>query len=393
MVRRLQGALNGQKSTVRDRDDDAEMPVDDSIPRDMDDDEVDGDLYSPNDEGEDFVDNMQGMDSTVQDTPLKALILPLYSLLSSEEQAKVFAPVPEGHRLIFVATNIAETSLAIPGISYVVDSGRQKSLNYGNHGVASYDITWISQAAAGQRAGRAGRTGHGHCYQVYSSSLYSRHMDKYELPEVLSRPLEDVVLSMKALGVSNIADFPFPTPPDKEQIQAALKLLAHLGCIDMANPRHVDGKITLLGSAVAKLPLGVRHGKMLLVAAEAGVVDYAIVLISILSEPTSPFVVNGQGNTDPDKDDDDDNTDLDEDPSKRKKVTLWSHKDGDILAAMQATGAYSFAGRGAGGASEKLACRRFCEDNGLHSVVMNRIQTMRRHLAKLMGWLRVLGNS
>jgi len=161
-------------------------------------------------------------------------------------------------------------------VSYVVDSGRQKSRNFNAEtGVASFDIMWISKAAADQRAGRAGRTGPGHCYRLYSSSLYSRHMDSFALPEVLTRPLEDVVLAMKAMRISNVADFPFPTVPDRAQLDAAVKLLANLGCINLSKVEESggDGDITRLGSAVAKLPLGVRYGKMLLVAAQAGILE------------------------------------------------------------------------------------------------------------------------
>ena len=150
---------------------------------------------------------------------------------------------------------------------------------------------WISKAAADQRAGRAGRTGPGHCYRLYSSSVYSRYLDEFALPEVLTRPLEDVVLAMKAMNVSNVASFPFPTPPEQSQINAAVQLLANLGCVDVSEVEELggDGKITPLGAAVAKLPLGVRYGKMLLVAAQARVLDYAIALVAVLSE-SNPFV-------------------------------------------------------------------------------------------------------
>jgi ATP-dependent RNA helicase DHX37/DHR1 len=123
---------------------------------------------------------------------------------------------------------------------------------------------WISKAAADQRAGRAGRTGPGHCYRLYSSSVYSRYLDEFALPEVLTRPLEDVVLAMKTMNVSSVENFPFPTPPQRSQIAAAVSLLASLGCIDVSRSEQDggDGKITMLGAAVAKLPLGVRYGKV-----------------------------------------------------------------------------------------------------------------------------------
>jgi ATP-dependent RNA helicase DHX37/DHR1 len=102
--------------------------------------------------------------------PLKMHVLPLYSLLPTREQMRVFEPPPEGSRLIILATNVAETSLTIPGVRYVIDCGRSKERSYDKEsGVQSYEIGWISKASANQRAGRAGRTGPGHCYRLYSS--------------------------------------------------------------------------------------------------------------------------------------------------------------------------------------------------------------------------------
>jgi ATP-dependent RNA helicase DHX37/DHR1 len=189
-------------------------PKNDAIPREMDDDEFDGDdtNWDDNDEKDTGFDEEIVPPSQDVNIPPHVRVLPLYSLLAVEEQVKVFEPVPENHRLIVVATNIAETSLTIPEISYVVDTGRQKCRNYNcGTGVASYDIMWISKASADQRSGRAGRTGPGHCYRLYSSSLYSRHMDPFTLPEVLTRPLDDVVLAMKAMKIADISTFPFPT--------------------------------------------------------------------------------------------------------------------------------------------------------------------------------------
>ena len=373
--------------------------------RDMDDEEIDGELFENGlrddyeDTSEDFFDD-DGDDPTEnrdgQDRPDKVMILPLYSLLSVQDQAKVFQPIPEETRLIVVATNIAETSLTIPDISYVVDSGRQKCRNYhSGTGVTSYDVMWISKAAADQRAGRAGRTSEGHCYRIYSSSLYTRHMDQFALPEILTRPLEDVVLSMKAMKIDNVAAFPFPTAPNKQQIISATKLLSRIGCVDNSRVEELggDGKITRLGAAVAKLPLGVRYGKMLLVAAQAGVLDYGIIVVAVLSE-SSPFKsqadhfedyaassnINLEGFDEVDR-----NAVLKEKRKERKerRKAKWTHKGGDILASVLAVGAYTYAGRGSTGASEAAACKKFCCDNGLNYVIMQRIQQMRRHLARL----------
>ena len=417
MVRRLRRALGGNRQSsgkgldgshdVRASTDDKNL---DGAPRDLDDEEIDGDIFQ-DDNHDDFDDAGTDIDEEMEEggpsepiasdtkdsIPKRVLVLPLYSMLSTDEQARVFEQVDTSTtRLIVVATNVAETSLTIKDISYVVDSGRQKCRNYhASTGVASYDVMWISRAAADQRAGRAGRTGPGHCYRMYSSSMYSRHMSAFALPEVLTRPLEDVVLAMKAMNVSNVANFPFPTAPDQSQLDAAVKLLANIGCLDVSNieKRGGDGEITSLGSAVAKLPLGVRYSKMLLVAAQAGVLDYAIIMVAVQSE-SSPFqhgYAKGTNQNDEEESNDDlldevdRNAAAEQEEAKRKELSKnkWTHRGGDILAAVHAVGAYTYAGRGAGGVAEKVACRRFCEENGLNPVVMERIQKMRLHLARL----------
>ncbi|KAG7355850.1 ATP-dependent helicase HrpA [Nitzschia inconspicua] len=400
MIKRLKHAFKIEGSARQVSCDVGEQHIDPatgSFPREVDDDEYDGDDLSTDD-----VDSLKSSleDPTIppssdnDNIPLYACILPLYSLLSSEEQSKVFAPVPENHRLIVVATNIAETSITIPGISYVVDTGRQKCRNYNSGtGVASYDIMWISKAAADQRSGRAGRTGPGHCYRLYSSSLYSRHMDSFALPEVLTRPLEDVALSMKAMKISNISSFPFPTPPDRSQIDSAVKLLADIGCLDLSNVERDggDGTITKLGLAVSELPLGVRYAKMLLVAAHSGVLDYAIVAVAALSE-SSPFSSHPSLESSEEKErlpndeaemDNVDSNLIKEREKLMKKKRKWFHSSGDLFAAISAIGAFTYAGRGAGGASEEHAARKFCEENGLNYTIMARIQKMRTHLAVL----------
>lgn len=118
-------------------------------------------------------------------------ILPLYSLLSTQEQMKIFKPPAPGRRLIVLATNIAETSLTIPNIRYVFDCGRSKERKY-NHdtGVQSFEIGWISKSSALQRTGRAGRTGPGHCYRLYSSAVYERDFQEHTKPEILRTPID-----------------------------------------------------------------------------------------------------------------------------------------------------------------------------------------------------------
>ncbi|GKY96443.1 hypothetical protein MPSEU_000603800 [Mayamaea pseudoterrestris] len=396
MVNRLRRALCKADIISQAADIHISQNSDDApTPRDMDDDELDGDLYGPTgdeDEGATELADLQPLIDKDADgnIPRKAYVLPLYSLLSADEQAKIFAPVPDGHRLIVVSTNIAETSLTIPGISYVVDTGRQKCRNFNvQTGVSSFDISWISKAAANQRAGRAGRTSAGHCYRLYSSSMFTRHMKNFAQPEVLIRPLEDVVLAMKAMKISNVSCFPFPTPPAKNQLLSATQLLANIGCLVPSVDPGSDGEITRLGSAVAQLPLGVRYGKILLVGAQAGVLDYIIPVVAVLSE-VSPFKTSGDRSvTTDEKDGDNDDSVLGSDDSEKHEAKTipkkWFVKGGDVLAAVLALGGYTYAGRGAGGASEKAACEKFCEDNGLNPTVMFRIQKMRIHLARLAG--------
>jgi ATP-dependent RNA helicase DHX37/DHR1 len=132
---------------------------------------------------------LDDFDSQIVDEPLH--VLPLFSLLPVVDQLRVFQAPPEGSRLCVVATNVAETSLTIPGIKYVVDCGRVKERVYNKStGVESFEIGWISKASAAQRAGRAGRTGPGHCYRLYSSAVFERDFAQFSQPEILKYPIE-----------------------------------------------------------------------------------------------------------------------------------------------------------------------------------------------------------
>jgi ATP-dependent RNA helicase DHX37/DHR1 len=185
----------------------------------------------------------------------------------------------------------------------------------------------------------------------------------------------------------------FPVAPDRSQIDAAVKLLADIGCLSLSNVERDggDGTITRLGLAVSKLPLGVRYAKMLLVAAEAGVLDYAIIAVAMLSE-SSPFSnhVSPESSEGSEQSKNVDLEDLRSEKTLSKKreqqhakARKWYHSSGDVVAAISAIGAYTYAGKGAGGAAEELANRRFCADNGLNYSVMARIQKMRKHLANI----------
>ncbi|KAK4159357.1 putative ATP-dependent RNA helicase [Cladorrhinum sp. PSN259] len=210
--------------------------------------------------------------------PRRMHILPLYSMLPTKEQMKVFEPPPGGARLIILSTNVAETSLTIPGIRYVFDCGRSKERRYDPvTGVQSFQIDWISKASAQQRAGRAGRTGPGHCWRMYSSAVYERDFPQFSDPELLRMPIEGVVLQLKSMNLQHVVNFPFPTPPDRQSLVKAEKLLAYLSAISSS------GQVTQIGSTMSIFPLSPRFSRILLVGHLHDCLPYTIALVAALS--------------------------------------------------------------------------------------------------------------
>ena len=176
--------------------------------------------------------------------------LPLYSLLSSAKQHRIFEPPPEGTRLCVIATNVAETSLTIPNIRYVVDSGKEKRRDYDPiTGVSQFNIHWISQASAEQRSGRAGRVQAGHAYRLYSSAMFE-NFTVFSQPEILNKPVDQLVLHLKAMNIVKVSNFPFPTPPKADQLEIAEKRLTLMGALTS------DGKV---GYKLLNHPLNVKH--------------------------------------------------------------------------------------------------------------------------------------
>ena len=210
--------------------------------------------------------------------PAKIHVLPLYSLLPTREQLRVFEPPPDGFRLIVLATNVAETSLTIPGIRYVFDSGRSKERKYDQTtGVQSFEVGWISKASARQRAGRAGRMGEGHCYCLYSSAVYERDFAEHAKPEILRMPIEGVVLQLKAMNLQHVKNFPFPTPPDRQRLESSEKLLTYLSAISPTR------QITQIGSTMSIFPLSPRYARILLVGHLHDCLPYTVALVAGLS--------------------------------------------------------------------------------------------------------------
>nr|CAB3451021.1 unnamed protein product [Digitaria exilis] len=190
-------------------------------------------------------------------------VLPLYAMLPASQQLQVFQDIPEGERLVVVATNVAETSLTIPGIKYVVDTGKEKVKNYDHAtGMSSYEVQWISKASASQRAGRAGRTGPGHCYRLYSAAAYGKDelFPEFAEPEIKKIPVEGVVLMLKFMGIHKVVNFPFPTPPNRESLVEAERCLKTLEALYSRD----DGELTPMGKAMAQYPMSPRHSRLLL---------------------------------------------------------------------------------------------------------------------------------
>lgn len=248
---------------------------DDRDVQDYDDGLASGDEEGEDDEAEFEIPEEEGETGT---GPKRMHVLPLYSLLPTKEQMLVFEPPPDGSRLVILATNVAETSLTIPGIRYVFDCGRSKERKYDHlTGVQSFEVGWISKASANQRSGRAGRTGPGHCYRLYSSAVYERDFQEFAEPELLRMPIEGVVLQLKAMNLQNVVNFPFPTPPDKQSLRKAERLLNYLSAINSS------GQVTQIGKTMSIFPLSPRFSRILLVGHQFDCIHYTIALVAGLS--------------------------------------------------------------------------------------------------------------
>eukprot|EP00550_Attheya_septentrionalis_P002543 CAMPEP_0198285030 /NCGR_PEP_ID=MMETSP1449-20131203/4355_1 /TAXON_ID=420275 /ORGANISM="Attheya septentrionalis, Strain CCMP2084" /LENGTH=1204 /DNA_ID=CAMNT_0043982267 /DNA_START=100 /DNA_END=3714 /DNA_ORIENTATION=- len=206
------------------------------------------------------------------------IVLPVYSALPSEMQSRIFERAPPGARKCVVATNIAEASLTIDGIYYVVDPGfsKQKAFN-AKLGMDSLVVTPISQASARQRAGRAGRTGPGKCYRLYTEVAYKNEMLPTNIPEIQRTNLGNVVLQLKAMGINDLLGFDFMDPPPVATLVGAMESLHALGALDD------EGLLTRLGRKMAEFPLEPNLSKMLLLSVDLGCSDEILTITALLS--------------------------------------------------------------------------------------------------------------
>lgn len=317
------------------------------------------------DENEDEVDEkLDEMIASSAGSSQPLWVLPLYSLLSSQKQAKVFQDPPEGTRLCVIATNVAETSLTIPGIKYVVDSGRQKTKFYDKvTGVNAFVVTYTSKAAADQRAGRAGRVAPGHCYRLYSSAVFNDQFIDFSPPEIQQKPIDGLVLQMKSMGIDKVINFPFPSPPDKTQLEMAEKRLKLLGALE--NSKDIS-RVTKLGTTIAAFPVAPRYGKMLALSHQQNLLEYTICIVASLSVQEVLQEVplgNEEGDTG---------------SRWRTKRRAWAGSGnslllGDPMILLKAVGAAEYAH-----SQGKLA--EFCDENGLRLKAVQEIRKLRVQL-------------
>ncbi|KAJ4445445.1 hypothetical protein ANN_07250 [Periplaneta americana] len=301
-------------------------------------------------------------------------VLPLYSLLPSDKQAQVFEPPPEGSRLCVVATNVAETSLTIPNVKYVVDSGRMKTRMYDKvTGVSAFTVTWCSKAAANQRAGRAGRMGPGHCYRLYSSAVFNDQFEQFSVPEIQRKPVDDLLLQMKAMDIDKVVNFPFPSAPDLIQLRSAERRLVLLGALE--EPKKKDdwtSKVTPLGYAISAFPVAPRFGKMLALSHQQGLLPYTVCMVAALSVQEVLLEVPIHGVEE-------------EAENAGQKRAQWIQTRrkwagmgnslllGDPMVLLRAVGASEFAGR-------RGQLLQFCMDNGLRHKAITEIRKLRVQL-------------
>lgn len=336
-------------------------------------------------------------------------VLPLYSLLSSEKQVRVFDKVPENCRLCVVATNVAETSLTIPNIKYVVDTGKIKMKFYDKiTGVSTFKIVWTSKASAEQRAGRAGRTSPGHCYRLYSSAVFNDEFPLFTEPEIARKPVEDLILQMKDLGIDRIINFPFPTPPDETSVKVAENLLVQLGALEVDKQRTKNIKeeqvttITELGKTMANFPINPRYAKMLTLASqqeEKDILSYVISLISGLSVPElfldgETLITVATANTITKQEDTPKMVKVKYSQMRQQWISGLPHNShsmllGDLMLLLVALGAVEYEQFKQEGNAEK-SCIKFCEQYGIRHKAIVEARKLRKQLVNTGYYLELI---
>ncbi|KAI9298960.1 putative pre-mRNA splicing factor [Neoconidiobolus thromboides FSU 785] len=212
------------------------------------------------------------------------IVCPIYSTLPSDLQGKIFEPTPPGARKVVLATNIAETSITIDGIVYVIDPGFSKQKSYNpKSGMESLQVTPCSRASAGQRAGRAGRVKPGKCFRLYTQWAYNHELEANTVPEIQRTNLGNVVLLLKSLGIDNIIKFDFMDPPTSTTL---IKGIEHLYALGALNNR---GELTKLGRRMAEFPVDPMLSKMIIASEKYECSEEIVSIAAMLSVQNSIF--------------------------------------------------------------------------------------------------------
>lgn len=287
-------------------------------------------------------------------------VYPLYGSLPPHQQQRIFEPAPESHngrpgRKVIVSTNIAETSLTIDGIVYVVDPGFSKQKVYNPRiRVESLLVSPISKASAQQRAGRAGRTRPGKCFRLYTEEAFKKELIEQSYPEILRSNLSSTVLELKKLGIDDLVHFDFMDPPAPETMMRALEELNFLACLDD------DGNLTPLGRLASQFPLDPMLAVMLIGSPEFSCSEEMLTIVAMLSVP-SVFIR----------------------PSKDKKRSddaknIFAHPDGDHLTLLNVYHAFK------SDEAYEYGINKWCRDNFLNYRSLSAADNIRNQLERLM---------
>jgi len=278
-------------------------------------------------------------------------ILPIYSTLPSDIQSKIFEPAPPGGRKVVIATNIAETSVTIDGIYYVVDPGFVKQKVYNpKTGMDALVVVPISKANAKQRAGRAGRTGPGKCYRLYVEAAFKNEMLDAPIPEIQRTNMANTVLTLKALGINDLLGFDFMDKPSEPSMISAMYQLFSLGALDD------EGLLTRIGRKMAEFPLDPPLAKMLLTSVQLGCAKEVLIIVAMLSiqnvfyRPKEKQALADQ------------------------KKARFFQPEGDHLTLLAVYQAWKTSG----------CSSAWCYDNFIHTRAMRRAEDVRKQLEQMM---------
>lgn len=279
------------------------------------------------------------------------IILPIYSALPSEIQSRIFEPAPPGSRKVVIATNIAETSITIDGIYYVVDPGFVKQNTYDPKlGMDSLVVVPISQAQARQRSGRAGRTGPGKCYRLYTESAYHSEMLPTAVPDIQRMNLANTVLMLKAIGINDLINFDFMDPPPVQTLVTAMELLYQLGALDS------EGLLTKIGRKMSGFPVEPALAKSLILSVDLGCSDEMLTIAAMLSVQNIWYRPR------------------DKQPQADSRKAKFHHPDGDHLTLLTVYNSWK---------ASKFS-NPWCYENFIQARSIRRAQDIRRQLLGFM---------